>query len=261
MKIITTQSFNGGFNEGKKINPNLNQRSFKNDIWVFDSGTSNITINPIRIFMGVWAAMTFPNLKIVSLYPSNKGLTERTASFELLADKLGININLSVIKFSELVSGHTLTELPERKALGELFCPHCNKQHILRIDGGDIICTSLRSIEKICDFNAGNDITNLIENFGFKAFFPCLSLAINQIPSSTHLVVRDYSNPHGTVGNMINQYGERVSVSTRLYIKDKNNEEISFSKFLSFVDRKILNDDLFEKVPFLSDGTVVEIIM
>jgi hypothetical protein len=168
---------------------------------------------------------------------------------------------------------HTaIREIPNGSSLGTFACLACSTKdrvvtHALRkvktgvaltelIKGSSVDCSGQVWMRQLVASNP--TITEMIRRFGFtpggKLFY-----ATHQDRVNTNLVIRDYSNPRGTVAEVVARKPKRTFVSTRFYITNENTDA-PIEKLLSAIqDNPLFFADVIRDYPVLSDGRVVHI--
>lgn len=121
------------------------------------------------------------------------------------------------------------SKVPEKKAIGTWTCPCCGERISLRFSGGKYYVSDAYGNlpSKACwgsqavsgQVTGQMELSTLVRVTGIELNFfaaVCLHDMLGNVDSN--ILIRDYSNPRGSIAEVLRLYGNRIRLTTRNYL-------------------------------------------
>lgn len=135
---------------------------------------------------------------------------------------------LSACEAKGVLLDDIVSKVPPKKAIGTWTCPCCSGRISLRFDDGKFYVTDSygNTVSKNCwgaqavsgQVTGKMELSKLVRVTGIELnFFASVCLHDLLGNSNSGLLIRDYSNPRGSIAESLRLYGDRVRLTTRNY--------------------------------------------
>jgi hypothetical protein len=172
---------------------------------------------------------------------------------------------LSECDTSGITLGQITLNVPEGKSIGTWTCPCCNQRLSLRFKEGSYSVTESRGGPVSC-WGSCAVSSQVCDSFRVADLVRCTGIELNFFASvclhdmigakDSNILIRDYSNPRGSIAESLRLYGNRVRITTRNYLVGRDGDtDMSFDELCMVAERnpaKII--ELMNLYPVISDG-------
>lgn len=175
---------------------------------------------------------------------------------------------LEQIEHKGITVGEVIPMIPEFKAVGTWTCPCCAERFSLRHNGMRFIVTDARSSEKSASCFGSRAVEAQVTedmSLAFLArvtgielnFFASAGLNSLIVGDTVSMLIRDYSNPRGSIEECLRRYGHRTHLTTRFYLQDTFlDADMTAEKLLSVARTHPAElVSLMRRFPVISDGS------
>jgi hypothetical protein len=159
------------------------------------------------------------------------GLLDGSRDFDVssVLSRIEIVEFLSACEAKEVLLDDIVSKVPPKKAIGTWTCPCCSVRISLRFDDGKYYITDSygNPVSKNCwgaqavagQVTGNMKLSKLVRVTGIELnFFASVCLHDLLGNPNSGLLIRDYSNPRGSIAESLRLYGERVRLTTRNYL-------------------------------------------